>query len=319
MSLRILLGISMATVLAGCVLDTDGGEGDDELAVDEATEALLYANGKSLNGTSLNGTSLNGKSLNGKSLNGVSLNGKSLNGTALSGVALSATNFSGMDGSKAVSSWVGATFTATLSDLSTVAVRIDSKTTLPAPNSDISAYGVSYQTTTGWAPLCGVATTLAIPINGTFNYGSGVVGGGSFTPSSTAFTFACRATAIAKCVELGYKPWKTVGGVLLQNHMVACTRMLRADFCGDGKPWTVDGTEINLYDGKGIQADGAAWIIEAEWNQNGAIRVNTSNTSRFQLNGGQPPACYGPKTDKSHTGLLANFSTGTLLMNEYKQ
>ncbi|MEJ7730607.1 MAG: ADYC domain-containing protein [Polyangiaceae bacterium] len=309
----------MAMTLAGCVLDTDAGEGDDAVEVDEATEAVVSANGTSLNGTSLNGTSLNGTSLNGQSLNGTSLNGTSLNGTSLNGVTLNATNFSGTLNGQPVSNWVGAKFTATLSGGSTVAVRIDSKTTLAAPNTDVSAYGVSYQTSTGWAPLCGVSTTLAIPINGTFNNGSGVVGGGSFTPSTTAFTFACRATAIAKCVELGYKPWKTVGGTLLQNHMVACTRLLRADFCGDGKSWTVDGTQINLYDDKGIQTDTVAWLIEAEWNQNGAIRVNTSKETRWSLNAGKPPACYTAKVDKTNTGKLTNFATGTLLMNEYLQ
>ena len=314
MSLRVLLGLSMAMMLAGCVLDTDAEEGDEALHVDEATDALLYTNGKSLNGTSLNGTALNGKSLNGKSLNGVSLNGKSLNGTSLSGMTLTATNFGGTLNGQAVANWVGTTFTGTMSDATPVTLRIDSKTTLPAPNTDVSAYGVSYQTTTGWTPLCGVATTLAIPVNGTFNYTTG-----AFTASATSFTFACRATAIAKCVELGYKPWKTVGGTLLQNHMVACTRMLRADFCGDGKSWTVDGTEINIYDGKGIQADAAAWIIEAEWNQNGAIRVNKSKETRWALNAGKPPACYLAKVNTSTTGVLTNFNTGTLLMNEYKQ
>jgi hypothetical protein len=232
-------------------------------------------------------------------------------------MTLNATSFGGTLSGKAISNWVGTTFTGTLSDASTITLRIDSKTTLPAPNSDVSAYGVSYQTTTGWLPLCGSAATLAIPINGTFNYASGVAGGGSFTPSSTAFTFACRATAIAKCVELGYKPWKTVGGVLLQNHMVACTRALRADFCGDGKPWTVDGTEINLYDGKAIQTDTAAWTVEGEWDHNGARRVNTTMSSRWTLNGGQPPACYGQKIDKVNTGKLTNFATGTLLMTEF--
>ena len=107
MSLRVLLGISMATMLAGCVLETDAGEGDDELEVDEASAELSYINGKSLNGVSLNGTALNGKSLNGKSLNGVSLNGKSLNGTSLSGMTLSATNFTGKASGVAVSNCRG--------------------------------------------------------------------------------------------------------------------------------------------------------------------------------------------------------------------
>ncbi|HEU4406265.1 MAG TPA: hypothetical protein VFS43_13455 [Polyangiaceae bacterium] len=42
----------------------------------------------------------------------------------------------------------------------------------------------------------------AIAMMGTWNYGQGVAGGGSFTPSASSFTFARRRTAIAKCVEL---------------------------------------------------------------------------------------------------------------------
>jgi ADYC domain len=45
----------------------------------------------------------------------------------------------------------------------------------------------------------------------------------------------------------------------LQNHLTACTRMLRADDCGDGKSWTVTGALINLYDGIGVQIDPQSW------------------------------------------------------------
>jgi hypothetical protein len=236
---------------------------------------------------------------------------------SLSGAALSQTVFSGKVNNVAVSNWVGVTFPGTMSDGTSVNLRIDSKTTLPAPNADLTAYAVSYQTSAGWSPLCGVAATLAIPINGTFNYGAGVAGGGSYA-SNTSFTFACRGTAIAKCLELGYKPWKTVSGVNLTNHMVACTRMLRADFCGDGKSWTVDGTQINLYDSLAIQTDAAAWKVEAEWNKDGAKRVNASWETRWKLNGGFPPSCYISRVDISNIGKVGNFNSGTLLMSEYK-
>jgi len=233
-------------------------------------------------------------------------------------VTLTSTNFTGTVNNVAVTNWVGVQFPGTMSDGTPIQLRIDSKTTLAAPNNDISAYGVSYQTSTGWAPLCGAATTLAIPINGTFNYAAGVAGGGSYT-AGTSFTWACRATAIAKCVELGYKPWKTVNGVNLANHMVACTRMLRADFCGDGRSWTIDGTQINLYDKVGLQSDAATWTVEAEWTKDGAKRVNASWETRWTLNGGFPPSCYITRVDMLNIGKTANFNNGTLLMSEYKQ
>ena len=49
-------------------------------------------------------------------------------------------------------------------------------------------------------------------------------------------------------MELGYKPWKTVGGVSLRDHHQTCTRVLRADYCGNGVSHTQDGTLINIWD-----------------------------------------------------------------------
>ena len=145
---------------------------------------------------------------------------------------------------------------------------------------------------------------------GTWNYAQGVTGGGSYTASTTSFTFGCRGTAIAKCVELGYKPWKTVGTTLLRNHHVACTRMIRADYCGDGKSWTVDGTPINVYDNLGIQTDAATYPTDAEWLTTGARCINLA---RSFINGAKKPTCYTAKA-----GQCGTFNNGALVIDEYK-
>jgi ADYC domain/Pentapeptide repeats (8 copies) len=317
-------------LLAGCAPqagtepETDADLGDSLAGAGALETEGTSLNGTSLNGTSLNGTSLNGTSLNGTSLNGTSLNGTSLNGTSLNGVTLNVTSFSGTkaDGTPVSGDgFVGTVFNGALSNGQTLKLRIDSRAPLPAPNADVYAYNVSYQTSAGWSPLCGTgaggAIVAAIPLSGTWNYASGVAGGGGFTASSTNFTFACRATAVAKCVELGYKPWKTVNGVSLQNHQVACTRMLRADYCGNGTSYTVNGTPINIYDNVGVQADTQAWQIEADWTAAGARFISSGADQRFRQTKGTPPACFSAKVN-SGAGNPANFSSGTLIINEYQ-
>ena len=299
----------IATLAVGC-----GGEDLDS----DDFDALDDAPGLDAQSQNINGKSLNGKSLNGKSLNGTKLANPTLSGVALTNVTLTATVFSGKKGTTSISgsAFVGSVWQGTLSDGTTTSVRIDSRTALAAPNTDVYAYGVSFLSGTSWLPMCGEATTLSIPLAGTWNYAEGVVGGGSWTASSTSFTFACRGAAIAKCVELGYKPWKTVGGTLLQNHQVACTRLLRADYCGDGKSWTVDGTLVNLYDGKGVQADTEAWSAEADWTTTGARYISTKADTRFKQVYGSTPACFTSKLAPNLVGLTTNFSTGTLLISE---
>jgi hypothetical protein len=326
-----LTTLFMTALLGSCVaepagLDREAGplEGlDDAGAVSPEGTSL---NGTSLNGTSLNGTSLNGTSLSGLNLEGVKLGGGvTLGGAALSAVTLSATGFTGKkpDGTTITGAgFVGAQFSGHLSNGSTVALRVDSRVALGGANADVYAYGVSFQTTAGWSPLCGKdaggVAILAVPLGGTWNYAQGVANGGAFTADATRFTFACRTTAIAKCVELGYKPWKsTAGGVSLQGHHLACIRMLRADFCGNGTSYTVDGTPINLYDNVGVQADTQPWYIEAEWSPSGARFASRKSETRLALTMQRPP-CFSSIVSDT-TGQLAHFAGGTLIMNEYKQ
>ncbi|MEJ7604285.1 MAG: ADYC domain-containing protein, partial [Kofleriaceae bacterium] len=270
-------------------------------------------NGMSLNGMSLNGMSLNGMSLNGMSLNGMSLNGMSLNGTTLNGMSLNGTGLT----STVLTAAVGATFTGYLSSGATLPLRIDTAIRGTGTNTDVGMYGISYQTSSGWQPLCGVdsagAKILAVSTAGTWNMGAGVTGGGSFTASTTQQTFACRGKAIAKCVELGYKTWTG-----RTTHLVSCTRLLRGDYCGNGQPYTVDGTLLNLYDNVGIQADAADWVKEAEWTPTGAKCINMSGQVRYLLTSASPPPCLkGPTAYIPSTSTCGTtFQTGTLIINE---
>ena len=97
---------------------------------------------------------------------------------------------------------------------------------------------------------------------------------------SGAMTFACKDAALAKCVTFGYRPWASVSGTSLANYHQACTRMVRADYCGDGTPHTVSGTPVHVLDQLGIQtADpGGSYVVEAEWGPDGAVCLNPNNT-----------------------------------------
>lgn len=93
------------------------------------------------------------------------------------------------------------------------------------------------------------------------------------------FTFACETGAIAKCIGLGYKPWQEKGGHSLTDYHQACTRMVRADYCGDGRSFTQRGMVIDAYDTVGVQVpevrpvegwDPALASFEAAWTLDGA-------------------------------------------------
>ena len=262
-----------ATLAAGCVSDgTDLGA---------SAQAVVEDNGQSLNGVRLNGVRLNGVRLNGVRLNGVRLNGVRLNGVRLNGSALTAD-----DGGVAVpeSELIGSTWDGRLSDGSVLPLRIAAITHDTATGTDLAVYAIEYETTDGWIDLCAGAGALAV--EGVWDYREGVPLGGSYFPQARDFTFACRGFAIAKCVEMGYQPW-----LGRERPLAACTRAVRADYCGDGTPYTVDGTTINIYDRDGVQADEAAWPLEAQWKPEGASCVAPAAQTRWAQVAGRTPTC----------------------------
>jgi hypothetical protein len=281
-----------ALLLVACVAESE--------VVDTAStdQAVTSDNGVSLNGVSLNGVSLNGVSLNGVSLNGVSLNGSQLQGTN--------TKTNKLVNGKNIA---GAQFTGSLADGSTVKLKIADAATLAAPNADVWAYGVTYQLpgTTTWTPLC-AGSAKALVIDGSWDYRTAVAGAGGWVADPSTFTFTCRGASMAKCVEMGYKPWKTVSNVLLRDHHTACVRMLRADYCGDNRPHTIDGNLINVYDAFGIQTDTQAWAVDAEWTAAGARCVDNTRHSL------SVEPCIIERTLDS----CGTFSDGALLIDEYQ-
>jgi len=101
-------------------------------------------------------------------------------------------------------------------------------------------------------------------------------------------TFACRDYSLGKCARMGYRPWakgqsctgavprRTCTDLALVDHHQSCVRMMRADYCGNGKSYTVNGTTIDIYDylNPPIQVPETSWDIEARWVTTGAICIN---------------------------------------------
>jgi hypothetical protein len=103
------------------------------------------------------------------------------------------------------------------------------------------------------------------------------------------FTFACENGAIAKCVNWGYAPWGKKEGKSLAEVHQACTRMARADYCGDGRSHTKENTPIDMYDGMQVLTrtteSSSFWDVkqasfEAAWSEEGATCLSRTRDGR---------------------------------------
>ena len=174
-------------------------------------------------------------------------------------------------------------------------------------------------------PLCGYdSENRAIPsimLRGAWSHDEGVAwGGDQISDSPYEITFACANGALGKCaadctsaascedqgvpVALGYRRWAAPrwwaveeGGGLTYHwrdyamEHQACTRMIRADYCGDGVSHTENGTEIDVYDKmrdnkKDPAAPNASWFYEATWNEDGAVQKTCERVSRAPVSCG---------------------------------
>jgi hypothetical protein len=129
--------------------------------------------------------------------------------------------------------------------------------------------------TGSWQPACPVdhdGRRVAIPLAAIWNTH------GDRIESGSLFTFACTTGVVAKCYRWGYRPWVTGYGDLAAMHW-ACTRLARADYCGDGVSHTHDGTWVNVWDDLPapgpIETQGARPLhgmsFESGWNTEGAV------------------------------------------------
>lgn len=101
-------------------------------------------------------------------------------------------------------------------------------------------------------------------------------GAGPFVEDPRDFTLACTSGTNGKCARMGYAPAAhTADGESLTPYFEACVRMLRADYCGDGRPHTEPGVPLELRDrgGRHGHAHALRMGFEAVWGRDGAICV----------------------------------------------
>ncbi|MCE9669017.1 hypothetical protein LY474_14485 [Myxococcus stipitatus] len=307
----------VALGLTGCSVSAVDAESPE---LGQRLSELAAPNGRNLNGRNLNGRNLNTTEL-GQMLVSVRFAGARQSedpSSALTRTWLEGSVFHGETAQGRVSGtdFVGARFTGNLGGGDTVELRVDDVQPGTEANQGVWVYRVSYFSAQDaqWKPACPAedgSGVGAIPVEGAWDYRQGVPSGGSRLQDANVFTFACEGAAIAKCIRFGYQPWATTpSGRSMADLHQACTRMVRADFCGDGTSYTQDGNWVNLYDASGVQQDTELWSVEAEWDTEGARCFSPSTRA-----GSTPVAC-GSRMALLGCGLPTGFLLGTLLMSE---
>ncbi|WAS92092.1 ADYC domain-containing protein [Nannocystis punicea] len=314
--------MTVALTVCGCD-DVEGGVEDVTGGADTQLRAL-HDNGVELNGTRFNGTRFNGTWFNGVKLIGAgfadgqtksNLSGWSLvpgtselqaygnNGVVYRGDDLEGVRLQWLvdDGAK---------------ELLGVQLRIVA-VTQSADRPDIYFTDMDVRINEGkWQSLCTDGAgepTAAIVVPGYFDLANA-----DWRPGEHGeLALACRGTAAGKCLEWGYRMWAKQGGLSLADHYRACTRMVRADYCGNNVPHTENGTPIDVSDGlsPAILEPETDWAIEAKWGPQGAVCLNqprklahsrSAVVAECQAAGrGALPTCNNDKPGE-HGGLLVS-------------
>ncbi len=336
------VGVGLVAALAvGCY---HGNDGFSETGLRNIAVNNIYMNNAILNGINLQGINLQGINLQGINLQGINLQGINLQGINLQGINLQGSSFTGytlengeevyrygedlsgmefelkIDGTDADNNQITETYFLHIDDI------------YRDPDSefdDVLHYYVSYRAEKSnvWTPLCLDSEgneTFAIPMANYWDESTG-----NRIDDADVVTFACAEGVLAKCVEWGYRPWgesqqckkwdkgKKCETVSLQDYHQACTRMARADYCGDGTPWTVAGTAIDIYDHLYPQIESPesqGWQIEAEWNPDGAYCLQDIRQQGWKAEGLYPKcknkSQSSPRSDygslKHHRALIVS-------------
>ncbi len=265
-------------------------------AVEETSTAEQA--GSNLQGSNLQGSNLQGSNLQGMTLLGFLVEGASLHSEPLTNLRVEHGELVAEQGSATLRGdqlegveLLGQARNLGASPPATATVNYRITGVEPEdPDHDPTGTGDTYlytleqwnAATSAWVPACpedADGRRAAIPVAAEWDET------GARTDSSTMFTLACTTGVIAKCYRWGYKPWVSGYGDLAAMHQT-CTRLARADYCGNGVSYTQDGTLINVWDklpAPGpIQSRGVTplgMLFEAGWDTSGAVCVSHARYS----------------------------------------
>ncbi len=334
-----VLGVS-AALLAAC-----GSEALPEECVDEIRAAsfrLSHDNSAQMNGLMMNGLFLNGVAVNGLMMNGLMMNGALLEGGVVNGVGLvSAQNqageviesFSIQGEDRALRYVVGGeerggpeafpvvlTYENDQGQRSRLwierAINLGQSAYLGGM---LDHYELAYEVEQdgAWSEkhtdVCVNGAGESVPVllvNGEWDYETGAW----ISEDPETITMACREAAIAKCIEWSYREQYGERG---WSHQ-ACTRMVRADYAGDGTPHTLNGTRIYVGDPFGYndhQHSHPGWLVkEAEWTPDGASCINRSGLRQLgETDCASDPDCFPGVPECENTDILEPSSDTVLV------
>ncbi len=251
-------------------------------------------NDRTLNDKILNDRTLNDKIFSDKIFDNKVFNGFSLNGTKIENITIDGSLLKGTWRGKSISGsqFEGAMLEVNFADPQAIdyKFRIENvsldKSAAAEGYKDIWRYQISTWNSKdkNWTSMCtddnGQPTDL-IPLLGMY-WDQAT---GNRIDDDQSLTLACKGGALEKCTHIGYRPWATAfdctgliplwncSQVSLRDYHQACTRMLRADYCGNGVSYTVTGTLLDIYDylDPPITLREELWQTEARWTAAGAM------------------------------------------------
>jgi hypothetical protein len=276
-----------------CACGVESPAGSTEQSTDDPAETSFTEQpGITMQGITMQGITMQGITMQGMTLQGIRFTGATLSGDPLANVRIERGEVVAERAGTTLrgAALTGAHFHADARNANarppTSAVAEFRVTAITAedPSYDPTRTGNTFlYTLEQWVPDSGSwrsacpadadGRRVAIPLAAVWN------AHGDRVESTTQFTFGCTFGVIAKCYRWGYRPWVTGYGDLAAMHWT-CTRLARADYCGDGTPHTRNGTTINVWDtlpAPGpIQHHGGllppiGMTFEAGWNTGGAV------------------------------------------------
>jgi hypothetical protein len=322
-------------LVAGCYEGVDGFGGDIEERGKEINGVELNGlkfNGLKFNGIKFNGLKFNGIKLNGIKFNGIKLNGIKLNGLKLNGLKLNGSEFTAaVDEGGEVTERSGAELIGMVFDITAevegeeVPLELMVEDMYPdaeAEFDDVFLYEIRVRVAGDdeWVNPCVDNDDIGVPAIPLQNYWDFETG--DRIDDADVISWSCTTGVLAHCVQWGYRPWaeaedckksgkwgkwgkwgkkgKQCKDVGLGDYHQACTRMARADYCGNGEAWTVPGTVIDIWDNLDpqIQSREANWAIEAEWTPDGAYCLNDIRQQEWKEEGLYPVCGDSAKDQK---------------------